>query len=101
LVVHWVLRDFAKADRSWLDPLLDAIARACGRLVRDDQSRFLTDVSKLLAAQEAEPEKPEPASPQPPRTNPRRHPEGERAAKRENALSANIKKWLAARRSDS
>src|SRR5690606_24722855 len=34
LVTHHVLGDFAKADREWLDPLLDAIADNAEMLVR-------------------------------------------------------------------
>ena len=29
LVTHWVLGDFAKADQTWLDTLLDAVCRRC------------------------------------------------------------------------
>ena len=50
LVVRWVLHDFAKADREWLDPLLDAIAKSAGRLAKGDQARFLTDVALELGA---------------------------------------------------
>lgn len=48
LVAHYVLSDFAKADRTWLAPLLDAIAGAAHRLARNDPARFLTDVTKAM-----------------------------------------------------
>ena len=102
LVVHWVLRDFAKADHAWLDPLLDAIAKSAGRLAKDDQSRFMTDVLRLTAAGEDDEPAPkkktkdEPA-PAPPKSA--RHPAGERAGKRENAIAENLRKWLAGRKS--
>jgi PTH1 family peptidyl-tRNA hydrolase len=104
LVARWVLSDFAKADRAWLEPLLEAIAAAAPRLVRDDQSRFLTDVAKALG------ETPDPrkerakesdaADDAPPRpaAKARSHPAGERAGKSANALADNLKKWLAGRK---
>ncbi len=103
LVAHWVLRDFAKADHAWLEPLLDAIAKSAGRLVADDQSRFMTDVLKLTA-EEAEPAEKTSRRKDESAEAPRRtrsssdHPEGERAGKRESALAANLKKWLTGRR---
>ena len=48
LVANWVLNDFAKADQVWLEPLLEAIAGAAGRLARGDNERFLTDVVRAL-----------------------------------------------------
>jgi PTH1 family peptidyl-tRNA hydrolase len=103
LVAQWVLRDFAKADWEWLEPLLDAIARCAGRLANNDQARFMTDVLKLTAGED------EPMSRGPKKTDKepedmRRargagaHPERERAGKRENALAANLKKWLAGKK---
>ncbi|WP_072396581.1 aminoacyl-tRNA hydrolase [Hyphomicrobium sp. CS1GBMeth3] len=107
-VARWVLSDFAKADQEWLAPLLAAIAAAAPRLVRDDQSRFLTDVAKALG-EEADPRKSKargdagsdtakdaPAAPK----KPRAHPAGERAGKSANALAENLKKWLAGRKPD-
>jgi PTH1 family peptidyl-tRNA hydrolase len=49
-VVPYVLHDFAKADREWLEPMLDAIAEAAGRLAAGDDARFLTDVARRLQA---------------------------------------------------
>ena len=106
LVARWVLSDFAKADQDWLEPLLAAIAKAAPRLVRDDQSRFLTDVARETG---------EPADPRkdgktrkdveqgvgdapPAQPKPTAHPRGERAGKSANALAENLKKWLAGRK---
>jgi PTH1 family peptidyl-tRNA hydrolase len=109
LVARWVLSDFAKAEQSWLDPLLAAIAKAAPRLIRDDQSRFLTDVARDLG-ESADPRKeakapkvsdrapPEDTRPAPPK--PRAHPAGDRASKSANALAENLKKWLAGRKSN-
>jgi PTH1 family peptidyl-tRNA hydrolase len=47
-VVHYVLHDFSKADQEWLEPTLDAIAEAAGRLAAGDEARFLTDVARRL-----------------------------------------------------
>lgn len=108
-VAQWVLSDFAKADRGWLEPLLGAIAKAAPRLAKDDQSRFLTDVAKDLG------EAPDPrkgkattaektgagetsAPKAKPAAAPRAHPAGDRASKSANALADNLKKWLAGRK---
>jgi PTH1 family peptidyl-tRNA hydrolase len=109
LVAGYVLNDFAKADQAWLEPLLDAIAGAAGRLATGDNERFLTDVALALgspgepaaqkrgrpgdsaAADEAE-TKPAPAKA---RTS---HPAGERAGKRRSALAENLRKWMKGRR---
>ena len=50
LVSGYVLHDFAKADAAWLEPLLDAMADAAGRLAAGDEARFLTDVARTLQA---------------------------------------------------
>lgn len=100
LVHGWVLRDFSKADGEWLDPLLDAITDAAGRLAAGDQSRFLTDVARTLQEgdkpSDADAEvKPAPA-PAIKRSAP--HPAGERQSKKQSALAANLKRWLAGRK---
>jgi PTH1 family peptidyl-tRNA hydrolase len=104
LVARWVLSDFAKADQTWLAPLLEAIAKAAPRLARNDPSRFLTDVAKELG-DAGDPRQDRPrevgAKPKPePRAAPRPgpHPAGERAGKSANALAENLKKWLAGRK---
>ncbi len=99
LVANWVLNDFAKADGVWLEPLLDAIAAAAGRLVSGENERFLTDVARALQSDTdddggtrrtgANPE-----SAGPPKVA-GRHPAGERASKRENAIAENLRKWMA------
>ncbi|MFP6695444.1 MAG: aminoacyl-tRNA hydrolase [Alphaproteobacteria bacterium] len=48
-VLSHVLRDFAKADDAWLDPLLAAMAQAAPLLVRDDSdSAFASKVALIL-----------------------------------------------------
>ncbi len=106
LVHVWVLHDFSRADRDWLDPMLDAIAESAARLAVGDQARFLTDVARTLGAHDDD-AKPvgkgkatqtakaaDEATPK----SPASHPAGARAGKRATALAENLKNWLAARR---
>jgi peptidyl-tRNA hydrolase, PTH1 family len=51
LVLHYVLRDFAKADREWLDPLIDAVADAAPYLAKNDDAGFATRVALLTKPQ--------------------------------------------------
>lgn len=51
-VTHHVLGDFAKADQSWLDPLLDGIGKHIGLVLKGDDSGFM---NKLALATTAEP----------------------------------------------
>ncbi len=95
LVAHYVLHDFAKADRVWLIPLLDAIAAAAGRLAAGDSARFLTDVARAMQSVDEAPAVTDPELT--PKAAPR-HPAGERAAKAQSAIAENLKKWLAGRK---
>src|SRR5262245_297020 len=47
-VVGYVLHDFSKADHAWLEPMLDAIADAAGRLAASDDARFLSDITRRM-----------------------------------------------------
>ncbi|WDR05072.1 aminoacyl-tRNA hydrolase [Devosia rhodophyticola] len=53
-VTHHVLGDFAKADQVWLDPLLDAIAKNIGLLVKGDDAGFMNKIA-LATKPDAEP----------------------------------------------
>jgi peptidyl-tRNA hydrolase, PTH1 family len=55
LVHFYVLHDFAKADREWLEPLLDGIADAAENLARREFASFQ---NKVHLALNPEPEKP-------------------------------------------
>jgi PTH1 family peptidyl-tRNA hydrolase len=109
LVSPYVLHDFAKADQAWLEPLLDAIADAAGRMAGGDDARFLSDVARALQREE-KPEKPEksekgerkPATSS--KAESRADPPlssgsaaGERQTTRAGALAENLKKWLRGR----
>lgn len=113
LVANYVLSDFAKAEQSWLDPLLAAIAKAAPRLARGDSARFMSDVAKELQIEGAggtgssslvsPPPGEGAAKVRPEKTakgSAARHPAGERAAKRKSALADNLAKWLAARKGE-
>jgi PTH1 family peptidyl-tRNA hydrolase len=44
-VTHHVLGDFAKADKAWLDPLLDELARQAPLLLKGDDSGFMNKLA--------------------------------------------------------
>ncbi len=49
--VHgYVLRDFAKADQAWLQPLLDAIADNADLLAKADDANFMNRVAMAMQA---------------------------------------------------
>ena len=110
LVHGYVLHDFARADETWLGPLLDAMSDAAPRLAAGDQERFLTDVARALLpaapaaaakrlAGGATPSEPAPMPP-PERAKSEPHPAGERMGKRQSALAENLKKWMQGKRGD-
>jgi PTH1 family peptidyl-tRNA hydrolase len=113
LVSGYVLHDFAKADAVWLDPMLDAMAKAAGRLADGDAERFQTDVARALqppketkdkkggtdaasAGDEAAPVSGADDDVRPVRRS-GPHPAGERQSKRASALAENLQKWLKGR----
>lgn len=97
-VTHYVLNDFAKSESAWVDAMLDAIAASASSLAKGDTARFQTDVARLTTqaasadAPAARPVREAAAAPKP-----LRHPAGERASKAQNAIAANLKKWLASK----
>lgn len=62
-VTHHVLGDFAKADKAWLDPLLDEIARQAPLLLKGDDSGFMNKLA--LAVKGEEPAKADKIAPAP------------------------------------
>lgn len=57
--VHsYVLGNFAKADRYWLDRLLKALADAASLLVKEGDERYQAEVMRLAPAEKADPRKP-------------------------------------------
>ena len=63
-VMPWVLGDFSKADREWLDPLLDALAANADLIVKGDDNTLMNKlaiaVSGDAAAREQRPETADP-----------------------------------------
>lgn len=59
LVHNHVLGDFAKADQSWLDPLLDALSDNANMLVRGEDSQLMNKLALALGGK-ADEEKPRP-----------------------------------------
>lgn len=57
-VTGWVLGNFAKVDREWLEPLLDDIAAAAPKLVERDDVGFMNLVAGTRPAAAAPVEKP-------------------------------------------
>ncbi len=66
-VAHYVLHDFARADRDWLDPLLAAIAQGLPALLSGQDAKFMNDVGR--AVRPPAPAKPEKAA-EAPKTTP-------------------------------
>jgi peptidyl-tRNA hydrolase, PTH1 family len=96
-VIHYVLNDFAKADRAWIEPLLDAIAASAGWLAKGNAARFQSDVARLTAAADEKLDAKQVAAQEPAAPKPARHPAGERLSKAQNAIAENLKKWLSSK----
>ncbi|WP_027488296.1 aminoacyl-tRNA hydrolase [Allorhizobium undicola] len=62
-VQNHVLGDFSKADKAWLDPMLEALARNADMLVRGEESQLMNKLA-LATGGKAEEEKPKSAKPQ-------------------------------------
>lgn len=62
-VQGYVLRDFAKRDHDWLEPLLDTMADAAPKLVQNDAAGFMNAAALAVqgAAEDAEDRSPAPA----------------------------------------
>jgi PTH1 family peptidyl-tRNA hydrolase len=56
-VMHYVLGDLARADRVWLDPMLDALADALPFAAAGDDDRYQAEVMRLAPAPKADPRK--------------------------------------------
>ncbi len=54
-VTPHVLGDFAKADKAWLDPLLDEIARQAPLLLKGDDAGFMNKLALAVKGEEPKP----------------------------------------------
>jgi PTH1 family peptidyl-tRNA hydrolase len=61
-VAGYVLHDFARADRDWLDRLLDAVAKEVPDLVAGQDARFASRVSLALNPPRPRPPRPAPVA---------------------------------------
>lgn len=55
MVMPYVLADFAKADETWRDALIDACCRALPLLLNENEERFQTEVMRLAPAPKKDP----------------------------------------------
>ena len=100
-VSGYVLHDFSKTERVWLEPLLDAMADAGGLLLAGTPDAFLKAIAKATGGEEPKPEakhtvKAGTVTPAPTTHRPAgAHPAGERAGKKATALDENLRKWMA------
>jgi PTH1 family peptidyl-tRNA hydrolase len=63
-VMPWVLGDFSKLDREWLDPLLDALASNADLIVKGDDNTLMNKLAIAVQGDPAErPQRPETADP--------------------------------------
>jgi PTH1 family peptidyl-tRNA hydrolase len=63
LVHRYVLQDFAKAERPWLEKMLDAVAEAFPLMALGDDSRFVNKVLVLTQPPKPKPPKPDASDP--------------------------------------
>jgi PTH1 family peptidyl-tRNA hydrolase len=63
-VMHWVLGDFSKADREWLEPLLGALADNAELIVKGDDNTLMNKLAIAVngdpAERDARPDTPDP-----------------------------------------
>jgi peptidyl-tRNA hydrolase, PTH1 family len=100
-VYTYVLGDFHKTEfAAWVDPMLAAMAKAAGHLVKGHGDKFMSEVA-LLTQPEDERKAKKASAPAPgaPKQDPAKpHPAGESQAKRVGAMAENLRKWLAGRK---
>ena len=63
IVARYALRDFTKAEKQWLAPVLDAVARAAPLLVTGEDSTFMNQVHLATQPPEEAKDGPEASSP--------------------------------------
>jgi len=93
LVTNYVLQDFAKSDREWLDPLIEAVGREAGRLAAGDAPGFMSAIA--LATGSGRSGKPDPVStPAEPGRSENRQPD-QAAAKPDSGPESPLQRLLA------
>ena len=92
LVTSHVLRDFAKAEHDWLEPLLGAIAAEAPYLAEGANDKFQSRVAHAMQPEPQETEKPAPREKAATR---REEPNTEAEAERsEGTLASKLRRWL-------
>jgi PTH1 family peptidyl-tRNA hydrolase len=61
LVHRYVLQDFPKAERPWLEKMLEAVAEAFPLMAQGDDSRFVNKVLVLTQPPKPKPPRPDPS----------------------------------------
>jgi PTH1 family peptidyl-tRNA hydrolase len=92
LVTRHVLNDFAKADRTWLEPLLAAIADNAPYLADDDADKFQSRVAHAMQTEEEAAE--EPPAPRTPRKREAKPSATPDAPSKETSLGSKLRRWL-------
>jgi PTH1 family peptidyl-tRNA hydrolase len=87
VVVHYVLHDFARADREWLEPLFEAMGKSAAHLVAGQDAKFMNDVARLTRPA-AKPASEKPAKDVAAPTS------NAEAAPPETSLGAKLRSWL-------
>ena len=94
LVTGHVLRDFAKAEHDWLEPLLGAIATEAPYLAEGANDKFQSRVAHAMQSEPEETEKPAPREkPASRRKEPRAEVKNEPPAP-EGTLASKLRRWL-------
>ncbi len=91
LVSPYVLHDFAREDRAWLEPLMDAVGREAPRLARGDAEGFMSAVA--LAVRPPKPSKPAEAGAQGDATTPRNDGKSSEPQRLVTKLLAKFPRW--------
>jgi PTH1 family peptidyl-tRNA hydrolase len=91
-VINYVLRDFAKAEHDWLEPLLGAIAAEAPYLAEGANDKFQSRVAHAMQPESEEKAKPAPRE----KTAPRRKETKEevKTEQAEGSLASKLRRWL-------
>ena len=85
-IVHiYVLNDFSKAEKEWLEPLIEAVAKASTNLMTDNMPGFTNDIAKTL--------QPDSKAEKPAQTGRSPEKKQDKTTKKTNALSEQLMKW--------
>jgi PTH1 family peptidyl-tRNA hydrolase len=93
LVTGHVLRDFAKAEHDWLEPLLGAIAAEAPYLAEGANDKFQSRVAHAIQPEPEETDKPAPRD----KTATRREKPKAESEQPEGTLASKLRRWLASR----